>query len=49
MSAKKIVEEQEDLYGDQLDLHVLAVVENEEEEALKTLSSAKFEVQVGGF
>ncbi|XP_047959850.1 putative late blight resistance protein homolog R1B-17 [Salvia hispanica] len=49
VSAKKIVEEQEDLYGDQLDLHVLAVVENEEEEALKTLSSAKFEVQVGGF
>ncbi|XP_042054934.1 putative late blight resistance protein homolog R1A-3 [Salvia splendens] len=37
-SAKKIVEEQECLYGDQLDLHVRVLVGKEEEEALKSLT-----------
>ncbi|XP_047959198.1 putative late blight resistance protein homolog R1A-3 [Salvia hispanica] len=41
-SAKKIVEEQEDLYGDQLDLHVL--VKGYKIEALKSLANANFEV-----
>ncbi|KAL1551770.1 putative late blight resistance protein R1B-16 [Salvia divinorum] len=44
VSAKKIVEEQEDLYGDQLDLHVRVLVW-EEEEAWKSLTSANFEVK----
>ncbi|XP_047959854.1 putative late blight resistance protein homolog R1A-10 [Salvia hispanica] len=44
-SAKKIVEEQEDLYGDQLDLHVQARVWKHQEE-LKSLASANFEVEI---
>ncbi|XP_047959031.1 putative late blight resistance protein homolog R1B-16 [Salvia hispanica] len=47
-SAKKIVEEQEDLYGDQLDLHVQVVV-SKKQEALKSLASANFEVKVDRF
>ncbi|XP_047957439.1 putative late blight resistance protein homolog R1A-10 [Salvia hispanica] len=47
VSAKKIVEEQEDLYGDQLDLHVLARV-SRSEEALASLASVNFEVKVYG-
>ncbi|XP_042052361.1 putative late blight resistance protein homolog R1A-3 [Salvia splendens] len=41
-SAKKIVEEQEDLYGDQLDLHVL--VKGYKVKAPKSLANANFEV-----
>ncbi|XP_047954022.1 putative late blight resistance protein homolog R1B-23 isoform X2 [Salvia hispanica] len=44
-SAKKIVEEQEDLYGDQIDLHVQATV-YAHEEALGSLASVNFEVIV---
>ncbi|XP_047957436.1 putative late blight resistance protein homolog R1B-16 [Salvia hispanica] len=43
-SAKKIVEEQEDLYGDQLDLHVQVRVWNRQEE-LKSLATANFQVK----
>ncbi|XP_047957437.1 putative late blight resistance protein homolog R1A-3 [Salvia hispanica] len=41
-SAKKIVEEQEDLYGDQLDLHVRVKVYKDQEK-LKSLATANFE------
>ncbi|XP_057775503.1 putative late blight resistance protein homolog R1A-10 [Salvia miltiorrhiza] len=44
-SAAKIVEEQEDLYGDQLDLHVRAIVRREHER-LQSLASPNFEVTV---
>ncbi|XP_057776323.1 putative late blight resistance protein homolog R1A-3 [Salvia miltiorrhiza] len=43
-SAKKIVEEQQDLYGDQLDLHVRAIV-RKEHERLQSLASPNFEVE----
>ncbi|XP_047947527.1 putative late blight resistance protein homolog R1B-16 [Salvia hispanica] len=45
VSAKKIVEEQECLYGDQLDLHVLVKVVTYEAK-LKSLANANFEVEV---
>ena len=45
LSAKEILKEQEDLQGDQLDLHVLAFVE-EKDEALQRLASSNFEVFV---
>ncbi|XP_047960682.1 uncharacterized protein LOC125205663 isoform X2 [Salvia hispanica] len=44
-SAKEILKEQEDLHGDQLDLHVLAVVEKKDK-ALQRLASSNFEVLV---
>ncbi|XP_057775526.1 putative late blight resistance protein homolog R1C-3 [Salvia miltiorrhiza] len=48
-SAKKIVEEQEDLYGrDQLELHVQAIVAKAHER-LQSLASPNFEVTVRGF
>ncbi|XP_057775502.1 putative late blight resistance protein homolog R1A-3 [Salvia miltiorrhiza] len=47
-SAAKIVEEQEDLYGDQLDLHVRAEVPKAHER-LQSLASPNFEVTVRGF
>ncbi|XP_057775843.1 putative late blight resistance protein homolog R1C-3 [Salvia miltiorrhiza] len=46
-SAKKIVEEQEDLQGDQLDLHVRAVVPKRHVR-LQSLASPNFEVTVRG-
>ncbi|XP_057775513.1 putative late blight resistance protein homolog R1A-10 [Salvia miltiorrhiza] len=46
-SAKKIVEEQEDFQGDQLDLHVRAVVPKRHER-LQSLASPNFEVTVRG-
>ena len=45
VSAKRIVEEQEDLFGDELDLHVRALVWKKEK-ALKSLASVNFEVNV---
>ncbi|XP_047959383.1 putative late blight resistance protein homolog R1B-8 [Salvia hispanica] len=48
VSAKKIVEEQEDLYGDELDLHVRAIVYEKQKE-LKSLATTNFEVKVGMF
>ncbi|XP_057775527.1 uncharacterized protein LOC130994501 [Salvia miltiorrhiza] len=45
VSAKKIVEEQEDLYGDQLDLHVRAILWYRDER-LQSLASPNFEVTV---
>ena len=49
MSAKKIVDEQEELYGDQLDLHVVAAIWIQEEALnLMSLANANFEVQVAG-
>ncbi|XP_047947514.1 putative late blight resistance protein homolog R1B-8 [Salvia hispanica] len=50
VSAKRIVEEQEELYGDQLDLHVVAAIRIEEEALnLMSLANANFEVQVAGW
>ncbi|XP_057775511.1 putative late blight resistance protein homolog R1A-10 [Salvia miltiorrhiza] len=46
-SAKKIVQEQEDFQGDQLDLHVRAVVPKRHER-LQSLASPNFEVTVRG-
>ncbi|XP_042047483.1 putative late blight resistance protein homolog R1A-10 [Salvia splendens] len=45
VSAKRIVDEQEDLYGDELDLHVRALV-RKKEKAVKNLANANFEVNV---
>ncbi|XP_047959878.1 putative late blight resistance protein homolog R1C-3 [Salvia hispanica] len=46
MSAKKMVIEHEELYGDQLEFHVRVNV-GKNEAALKSLTSANFEVNVG--
>ncbi|XP_057792801.1 putative late blight resistance protein homolog R1B-16 [Salvia miltiorrhiza] len=48
VSVKKIVEEQEDLYGDQLDLHVRALVWKGLE-ALQSMASPNFEVKVADY
>ncbi|XP_057776309.1 putative late blight resistance protein homolog R1A-3 [Salvia miltiorrhiza] len=45
VSAKKIVEEQEDLYGDQLDLHVRVLLRKGDERLL-SMASPNFEVRV---
>ncbi|XP_057775491.1 late blight resistance protein R1-A-like [Salvia miltiorrhiza] len=46
-SAAKIVEEQQDLYGDQLDLHVRVLLWDRDER-LQSLASPNFEVTVSG-
>ncbi|XP_057775499.1 putative late blight resistance protein homolog R1A-3 [Salvia miltiorrhiza] len=47
-SAAKIVEEQQDLYGDQLDLHVRVLLWDRDER-LQSLASPNFEVTVRGY
>ncbi|XP_057776258.1 putative late blight resistance protein homolog R1A-10 [Salvia miltiorrhiza] len=47
-SAKKIVEEQEDIYGDQLDLHVRTILRYRDER-LQSLANPNFEVTVRGY